>query len=73
MQRHSGREWGYVLEGTLNLTIGFDEHVLGSGDSVAFDSTVPHRLHNEGTEEVRAIWYVLGWKSGRPTADAQDQ
>lgn len=73
MQRHAGREWGYVLEGTLNLTIGFDEHVLEPGDSVAFDSTVPHRFHNEGTEEVRAIWYVLGWKSGRPAADAQDQ
>ena len=67
MQRHTGREWGYVIEGTLNVTIGFDEHVLEAGDSVAFDSTVPHRFHNEGDTEVRAIWYVLGWQSGRPT------
>ena len=67
MQRHTGREWGYVIEGTLNVTIGFDEHVLEAGDSVAFDSTVPHRFHNEGDKEVRAIWYVLGWQSGRPT------
>lgn len=66
MQRHTGREWGYVIEGTLNVTIGFDEHVLEAGDSVAFDSTVPHRFHNEGDKEVRAIWYVLGWQSGRP-------
>ncbi len=67
MQRHTGREWGYVIEGTLNVTIGFDEHVLEAGDSVAFDSTVPHRFHNDGDTEVRAIWYVLGWQSGRPT------
>lgn len=73
MQRHAGREWGYVLEGTLHVTIGFDEYVLDPGDSVAFDSTVPHRFHNEGDAEVRAIWYVLGWKSGRPTTKAQDQ
>ena len=67
MQRHTGREWGYVIEGTLHVTVGFDEHVLEAGDSVAFDSTVPHRFHNENDTEVQAIWYVLGWQSGRPT------
>jgi DNA-binding XRE family transcriptional regulator len=70
MQRHTGREWGYVIEGTLHVTVGFDEHVLEPGDSVAFDSTVPHRLHNDGETEVRAIWYVLGWQSGRPTSSS---
>ncbi len=67
MQRHAGREWGYVLAGTFHVMIGFDEHVLEPGDSIAFDSTLPHRFYNAGTEEVRAIWYVLGWQSGRPT------
>ncbi len=67
MQRHTGREWGYVIEGTLSVTVGFDEHVLDAGDSVAFDSTDPHRFHNDGDADVRAIWYVLGWQSGRPT------
>lgn len=70
MQRHAGREWGHVLEGTFNVTIGFDEHVLEPGDSIAFDSTVPHRFHNAGDTEVRAIWYVLGWQSGRPAASS---
>ena len=67
MQRHAGREWGYVLAGTFHVMIGFDEHVLEPGDSIAFDSTLPHRFYNAGTEEVRAVWYVLGWQSGRPT------
>jgi mannose-6-phosphate isomerase-like protein (cupin superfamily)/DNA-binding XRE family transcriptional regulator len=67
MQRHAGREWGYVLEGTLHVTIGLGEHVIEAGDSIALDSTIPHRFHNEGVPEVRAIWYVLGWQSDRPT------
>jgi mannose-6-phosphate isomerase-like protein (cupin superfamily) len=66
MQRHAGREWGYVIAGDLHVTVAFDEHVLGPGDSIAFDSTVPHRFHNAGLEEVQAIWYVLGWQAGPP-------
>lgn len=59
-QRHGGQEWGYVLSGRLGVTIGFDEHVLGPGDAVALDSTVPHRLYNLGDVPVTAIWFVLG-------------
>lgn len=66
MQRHAGREWGYVIRGTLHVTIGFNDHTLEPGDSIAFDSTVPHRLHNPGTEEVQAVWFVLGRHSGHP-------
>jgi transcriptional regulator with XRE-family HTH domain len=58
--RHTGREFGIVLKGTLGLTVGFDEYTLESGDSVFFDSTVPHRLHNDGDETVEAVWVVLG-------------
>ena len=66
MQRHPGREWGYVLEGTFHVTVGFEEHELHVGDSIAFDSTVPHRFENRTDEVVKAIWFVLGWQSGRP-------
>lgn len=59
-QRHSGQEWGYVLSGTLRVTIGFDQFVLGPGDAITFDSGTPHRLANAGDEPVRAVWYVLG-------------
>lgn len=59
-QRHQGQEWGYVLSGTLHVNIGFDEFVVGPGDAITFDSAVPHRLSNRGTEPVRAVWFVLG-------------
>jgi transcriptional regulator with XRE-family HTH domain len=65
-QRHPGHEWGVVLEGRLEVRIGFDEHVLEPGDSISFDSTVPHRLANIGDVPVHAIWFVLGRIPGGP-------
>jgi transcriptional regulator with XRE-family HTH domain len=59
-QRHSGQEWGYILSGTLGVTAGFDEYVLGPGDAITLDSTVPHRLYNLGSEPVHGIWFTLG-------------
>jgi transcriptional regulator with XRE-family HTH domain len=58
--RHSGHEFGYILSGTLRVVVGFDEFVLGPGDSITFPSSTPHRLSNEGDEAVRAIWVVRG-------------
>jgi transcriptional regulator with XRE-family HTH domain len=58
--RHNGREFGLVLSGRLGVTVAFDEHVLEPGDSIFFESTIPHRLHNDGSEDVTAIWIVLG-------------
>jgi transcriptional regulator with XRE-family HTH domain len=60
MMRHSGREYGVVLEGRLGLQLGFDEYALGPGDSIAFDSTQPHRLWNMGDVPVSGIWFVVG-------------
>jgi transcriptional regulator with XRE-family HTH domain len=57
---HGGREYGYVSSGTLGVRVGFDEYVLGSGASIAFDSSSPHRLWTIGDEPVRAIWVVIG-------------
>jgi transcriptional regulator with XRE-family HTH domain len=59
-QRHKGQEFGYVLSGSLRLNIGFDEHVLGPGDAITFDSSTPHRLSNAGDTPVTAVWFVLG-------------
>lgn len=65
MQRHRGREWGYVAEGKLHVTIGDDDHILRPGDSITFDSTIPHRLWNPGPDEVRGVWFVLGRHGGQ--------
>jgi transcriptional regulator with XRE-family HTH domain len=59
LMRHHGREYGYVISGVLGIQIGFQEYELHPGDSIAFDSTHPHRLFNKGGEPVHAIWFVV--------------
>jgi transcriptional regulator with XRE-family HTH domain len=58
--RHPGREYGFVISGRLGVQLGFERHELSPGDSIAFDSTVPHRLWNLGDEPVHGIWFVVG-------------
>ncbi len=58
--RHSGREYGLILSGWLEVTVGFDTYNLGIGDSISFDSTIPHRLRNLGDEPVTGVWFVAG-------------
>jgi transcriptional regulator with XRE-family HTH domain len=65
-QRHAGHEWGYVLSGTLQVTIGFREYLLEPGDAISLDSTTPHRLANAGDVPVHAIWFVQGRDSQDP-------
>lgn len=60
LMRHHGREYGYVMSGRLGIQIGFEVYELDPGDSIAFDSTKPHRLYNRGDEPVHAIWFVVG-------------
>jgi mannose-6-phosphate isomerase-like protein (cupin superfamily) len=60
LMRHHGREYGYVISGQLGIQIGFETYELDPGDSIAFDSTRPHRLYNRGDVPVQAIWFVVG-------------
>jgi quercetin dioxygenase-like cupin family protein len=63
--RHSGHEYGTVVEGTLGVTVGFETHELQAGDSISFDSSTPHRLFNAGDVTAIAIWVVVG-RGGDP-------
>lgn len=60
LMRHPGREYGFVISGRLGVQLGFERHELEPGDSIAFDSTRPHRLWNLGSEPVHGIWFVVG-------------
>lgn len=66
LSRHSGADYGYVISGELEVTLGFETYTLRAGDSIAFDSATPHRLHNPGTEPARAIWFVRGSNASHP-------
>ena len=58
--RHAGREYGVVLSGRLRVATGFECHELGPGDSISFDSSIPHLIENIGDEPVNAVWVVVG-------------
>ncbi|MEV7144238.1 helix-turn-helix domain-containing protein [Streptomyces tauricus] len=59
LMRHAGTEYGYLTSGELILTLGFDEYVIRPGDAVSFESTTPHRYHNDGTEPAVGVWFVF--------------
>jgi len=60
LMRHAGREYGIVLSGRLTVQLGFERHELAPGDSIAFDSTLPHRFANLSETPVEGIWFVVG-------------
>lgn len=68
--QHSSREYGLILSGSLTVQVGFETTVLRAGDSIAFDSGVPHRFWNETPDEVRAVWFILD--SPRAGAESAD-
>lgn len=45
---HEGEECAVVLEGTVEVEVGGVFHVLSTGDSISFDSGLPHRVRNVG-------------------------
>jgi transcriptional regulator with XRE-family HTH domain len=64
--RHSGREYGLVLTGTLEVTVGFETYLLRPGDSISFESTTPHRLRNVSDVAVTGVWVVIGRHANDP-------
>jgi transcriptional regulator with XRE-family HTH domain/quercetin dioxygenase-like cupin family protein len=60
LMRHNGAEYGYILRGRLQVTLGFDSYEIGPGDTIAFDCTQPHRFATLGDETVEAVWFVVG-------------
>lgn len=53
---HIGEEVGYVLEGTVMLSLGSKEYRLVAGDSFHFASQIPHGYENIGESVARIIW-----------------
>jgi len=52
---HDGQEFIYVLEGTMEVRLGEEVHVLDSGDAIYYDSTVPHLVKCLGSKSTRIL------------------
>ena len=57
---HDGYEYGYVLKGTLEVAVGTETFTLHEGESMGFDSRIPHVLRNVGHGTFEGIWFVHG-------------
>jgi DNA-binding XRE family transcriptional regulator len=57
--RHPGMEMVVILEGRLDIQVGFELHQLGPGDSIAFSSSIPHRYVNPTDQVSRAISTII--------------
>ena len=56
---HPGIELLYVLSGRLELRTRTDKHELSEGDSIYFDSTVPHGYRRIGAKRTTALVVTL--------------
>jgi len=52
---HSGEEAGIVTQGQVEITVDDQVRVLGVGEGYLFDSRLPHRFRNVGTETCKII------------------
>ncbi len=55
---HKGKELGVIISGSGDFTIGGQTMHLNEGDSISFDSDVPHSLVNSGNKDLKAFWVI---------------
>jgi len=60
---HKGKELGVIIEGKGEFSIGNEKYILEKGDSLSFDSDVPHVLTNIGNNDLKAFWVITPPKS----------
>lgn len=58
LSSHEGEEFVYVLSGEIEIEYGKDLHVLCEGDSIYYDSIVPHQLRAHGSAPARILAVV---------------
>jgi len=59
LNSHPGQEFNYVLEGTLRIVLGSHELILNQGDSLFFDSGVPHGMKALNDMPARFLAVIL--------------
>jgi len=58
LSSHEGEEFVHVLNGEIEIEYGKDLHVLRPGDSIYYDSIVPHQLRAHGDVPARILAVV---------------
>lgn len=58
LSTHEGEEFIHVLDGSIQVEYGKELHSLRTGDSIYYDSVVPHQVRAAGEEPARILAVV---------------
>lgn len=58
LSAHEGEEFILVLDGTVEIEYGKDVHTLLAGDSIYYDSIVPHQVRTPDSSAARILAVV---------------
>ena len=63
---HDGEEFIFVLEGTMEVILGDHTDILHPGDSIYYDSNIPHRVqcHEGKITRILAVLYAASQGAG---------
>ncbi len=53
---HEGEECGYILSGTMTVRLNGENYELHEGDSIYFNSNLPHKYMNLHENDCISIW-----------------
>lgn len=53
---HQGEEFGYVLSGTVHLTIGKERYRVKKGECFHYKTNQPHSIKNSGKKPAKLLW-----------------
>ncbi|MBQ8361507.1 MAG: helix-turn-helix transcriptional regulator [Bacteroidaceae bacterium] len=58
LSSHEGEEFVYVMEGAIEVCHGKNKYVIKTGDTIYYDSIVPHHLHGYQGEAAKILAVV---------------
>lgn len=58
LSSHEGEEFIYALAGMIEVEYGKELHLLEPGDSIYYDSIVPHQVRARGEQDARILAVV---------------
>jgi transcriptional regulator with XRE-family HTH domain len=57
--QHEGEEFGLILEGRYEVTVEDRTYILEEGDSIYFQSQLPHKMRSIGEKTTKTLWVIV--------------
>lgn len=56
--QHEGEEFGLILEGKYEVTVEDQTYILEEGDTIYFQSQLPHKMRSIGDKTAKTVWVI---------------